>query len=145
MTPKHIPQIAAQFYDACLSKLSAARKAREDAAIRRTMFNQDRLDALSDAFTRGKQAAAFMQTDFWIDNLEPWLRSESVLKPFSIKDGEPAPVDRLNIEYLIGSGKVGVITRMIDRMGKWIAEGEEAEKLLKLEAEKKRVLDEVRA
>lgn len=127
-----------QFFDSVRAEMKARRERRESDAIKRTMASGERINELSATVKRAVATKTFIQSDFWNEYLLPFLRSESVLKPASVKDIEPSPYDRAWMTYLIGSGKVIILTKLISTLDDWQAQGEEAERVLNIEAEKRR-------
>ncbi len=140
MSDEKKPMMFSSFFDSVMAQMRAARGKRESDAIKRTMASDERIVELSNRVTRGNEAKRFVEGDFWIDYLQPFLRSEAVLKPATLKDGDPAPAERVMHEFLIGSGKVHVLARLVSRLEAWQSEGAEAEKVLELEAEKRKRL-----
>lgn len=140
MTP---PKLFSEFYDSVNAWAKKRAAERLSESIKKTMATEERLAELSEIVARGHGARKFLEGDFWADHVQPFLRSEAVLKPASVKAGEANPLDRINVEFLIGSGKVLVITKFIETMDQWQALGEEAEKIIKLEADKRSRLRDV--
>ena len=133
-----IAVVFTEFFDSVKVEMESRRLKRESDAIKRTMASSERLGELADLATRGDSTKKFVQSDFWLKYLLPFLRSEAVLKPAVLKEAEAAPHDRSWMAYLIGSGKVLILTKMLSALDDWQAQGEEAAKVLALEVEKRR-------
>lgn len=134
-----------EYYDSIMKKVEAERKARVAADLKKSMASEERVAELSDHVARAHETRRFLEDGFWLDRLQPFLRSKAVLKPAVAKDGELNPVDRINVQYLIGSGKVGLLKELIEELESWQQQGEEAERILLLEAEKRKRLREAGA
>lgn len=126
-----------EFFDSVMVDMRARRKQRETDAIKRTMASEERILELQERVERGVGAKRFVEGDFWLDHFEPFLRSEAVLKPATAKDGV-FDLARSFVTYLVGSGKVLVLGKVIATLDEWQEQGVEASKILELEAEKKR-------
>lgn len=142
MTP---PKLFSEFYDQVNAWAKKRAAERLSESIKKTMATEERLAELSELVARGHGAKKFIESDFWLDHIQPFLRSEAVLKPAVVKSGDANPLDRINVEFLIGSGKVLVIAKFIETMDEWQARGAEAEKIIKLEADKRKRLREAGA
>lgn len=137
---KKVFQTGTEFYQATLDRLHESQRKRETDAIRRSLAGEERVRELKDIATRGSRAEKWLADAFWREDFEPLIRSLGVLKPAKVKDGEPAPVDRINVEFLIGSGAVRVTTKIIETLDDWVKQGREATKILELEAKKRQEL-----
>lgn len=126
-----------EFFDAEVAAMKARRAQRESDAIKRTMASDERVLELRDAQSRGLLAKQFVEGAFWKDHLLAWFRSESVLKPAAPKDGAIL-LARSFIEYLVGSGKVLVLAKLLSTLDQWQSLGEQATRVLAIEAEKRR-------
>ena len=113
-------------------------------SLRRTLASQERLDKLQDAVTRGKDARRLLGGEFWTRDVEPFLKAEAVLKPWDPKADGVFAFMKLVMGYVFGSGQARVIIRLMEALHRWEKEGDEAEKTLMAEAEKRRRFDEVR-
>ena len=141
MTEEKDPQVWSSFYDATTAKIKAWRDQRESDAIRRTMASTGELFDLQDKVEAGAQAKVFVEGDFWKFRLQPFLRSKAVLKPCNLNDTTPSLFDKNFMVWVEGSGAVKVMTSLIDQLNRWQMEGEEADKKLRLEAEKRNRVD----
>lgn len=140
MSEEKKPALFSEFFDSMVEKLRNSKKSREDEAIRRTLITDDRVLKLQDDIARARETKKFLTSGFWINYLHPYLRAESILKPAVLREGEPAPNKRMFVEFLIGSGKVHVLSRMVASFDDWIKKGQEAENILKAESEKRSAL-----
>lgn len=131
--------IFSEFYDSVMAWAEQRKAERISNELKKTMATEERLALLMKQVERGEGAKKFLQSDFWKEHLGPFLRSEAVLKPATAKDGYMRMAG-VFIEYLVGSGKVRVLTKMIATLDEWQVMGAEAEKVLKLEAEKRQRL-----
>ncbi len=127
-----------EFFDAEIAAMKARRAQRESDAIRRTMASDERILELRDASARSALAKQFVESEFWKSHLLPWFRSESVLRPAVIKESDARPDKRAYIQYLIGSGKVLVLSKLLSTLDEWQALGEQASRALAIEAEKRK-------
>lgn len=137
------PPLFSSFFEAQKAKLFAAAEKRQNDAIQKTMAPRERLLALSETIARGREASQLLDSDFWRKDVEPFLRSAGVLKPARLKDNDPAPADRAYHEYLIGSGRVLVVTDFVEWLHGLVKKGEDAEAVLAVDAEKRSRLREV--
>ncbi len=138
-------QLFTDYYESVQAWARGQKQKRTADALRKTMASDERLLDLSDKVARARETKRFLEDGFWIDRLEPFIRSKAVLKPAVVKDGDLNPVDRINVQFLIGSGRVGIIKEIIEELEDWQKQGAEAEKILLLEAEKKKRLREAGA
>lgn|GEM_PF-6763962 len=130
-----------QFYDSVTAWAEKKKEQRISAALKKTMAGTERLAELSEKVNRGTGARKFLESDFWKDHMNPYLRSEAVLKPAGPKDGY-MQFPGLFIEYLVGSGRVRVLSKLMATLDDWQEQGEEAEKVLLLEAGKRQRMRE---
>lgn len=130
------PESYTSWADKLLTELGLRRKARQDAAVKRAMSTDETILELREKAARGIRVRNFLDSDFWKLDLEPLVRAESVLKPWTPKDGEPAPDERCYNEFLMGSGKVAVVSRIITQFDRWEREGEQAQRVLDSEADR---------
>lgn len=140
--PEDDPQLASNWYEAAKAQLKDRSRAFAEGALRRDLAPQERLEKLQDAVARGKDARKFLAGAFWEKDVEPFLKSEAVLRPYSPKDDGIFSLWRLVTNFIFGSGQARVIVRLMEQLHRWDREGEEAEKILRLESEKRRRADE---
>lgn len=127
-------------------RLAAAAKNRliEEASIRRTMAPEERIFKLQEAVTKGNGARRLLENDFWIDDIEPFLKSESFIRPWDPKADGWLGFMRLVTQYVFGSGQARIVVKLIDRIHRLDKEGAEAEKILISEAEKRKRAESAR-
>lgn len=142
---KLLPRPFAEFYEDRKKLLEQRRRDAETSALKRRLASEERVLQLQDEVARGRETKTFIEGAFWQYHLEPLLRSEAVLKPAAVKDGDPAPSERAFQDFLIGSGQVRVLTRVIDKMNEWMQRGEEARKILEVESERRQKLKDLEA
>lgn len=131
------------FFDEASEKLQRFREERLRRRLEQVRPQQEKLDELADKVKRGRLAKEFARGEFWQEVLLPYLRQEAVLRPWAPKDNEPAPDQRALHAFVFGSGQVRVLTRVLAQLEQWQADGEEAERALQAEAERRKKIEEV--
>lgn len=92
---------------------------------------REKLIELYGAISRAERTRQFLDSVFWKDDLEPFLRGEAKLKPWV--PGDAIPIEEAATTHLYNSGKVYVLTRIMTRFGEWIKAGDEAAVVIKRE------------
>ena len=137
------PQGWTSWYTAAKNVILKKQEERRTAAISKNLASQERINELQDAIERGQEAKRLVESDFWEKDVEPFLRSEAILKPWVPKPQDAAPSERSYIDYLVGSGQVRVLTRLLNKLEAWQIEGAAAEKTLQGDIEKRKALTQV--
>lgn len=126
------PPIFAVWYESAMTALRDARdrynrsKARPNA--------KEREQQLHEAVQRAARVRAFMSSDIWRRDLQPFLRDESAdaqVRPW--KPGDPFAFAALRTEYFFNSGKAWLVERIFEKLGEWLRAGDEAAKTLDYE------------
>lgn len=128
--------------DVALAKVKELVQSQKVARLNRQLTPKEQVAAWVADSERAQRLRIAMSSDFWVKDLEPLLRSESSLKP--CVPGGKAHLEEVAIEYLHGSGKAHLFSRVLTIFAQWARAGEEAEKRLKEEAEKQARLDKMR-
>ena len=116
----------------------------EEDSIKRTFAAQDRVDKLEAAVTRGKDARRMLASEFWTRDIEPLLKSEAVLRPWNPKEEGAFAFMKLVSQYIFGSGQARVAIKLMETLHRWDRDGAEADKMLTVEAEKRKKASEAR-
>ena len=125
------PQEAVEFFSGAIAKVKALiAKTRADRDMR-GQTPQAKLIELRGIVQRGLRVRTFLDSDFWKQDLEPFLRGEASLKPWA--PGDPLPIEEVATRHLYNSGKVFIMSRMVSQFGAWVRAGEEASESLKRE------------
>lgn len=135
--PKEDPKSWSTFFDGMKAKLKRAEDARDTEHLRQTDAQKEDELRLSEDVVRGRESERLLQSVFWREELEPFLREQAVLKPWSPKDGYFS-FARMIVEYVFGSGQVKVIERLVTTLHDWERRGVESNKILELRAERRR-------
>ena len=122
------------------SLISSARRAAGEAfgaMRRRELAPRDRMEAWQREASRGARARSFVTGDFWVKDLEPLLRGQSVLKPCA-PDAIPKSIESAATEYLYKSGSSWLAGFIEKNLRDWIAAGDKATLELRAENEKRK-------
>lgn len=133
------------FFDEMDDKMRARQRQREADALRRTMAPEARVLELQEHVTRGRLAGKFLESDFWLDLAEPYLRKEAVVRPAVLREGDPAVDKRVYAEFLINSGGVKALAKFRAQIEEWVRLGAAAQQILEAEMKKRERERELRA
>lgn len=116
------------FFKLTMAKLRGVLDKRRDDHLRSQMTPQKRILELRAEVNRGLRTRNFLDSMFWKEDLEPFLRGEAQLKPWA--PGGPLQLEEVSTMHLWNSGKVYLLSIMITRFGKWVESGDAASKTL---------------
>lgn len=140
MSEEKEPQGWDEFYSATIGKLQKVIESRRDDRLRAAMAPEKRILELRGEVNRGMRTRNFLNSPFWIEDLEPFLRGEAKLKPWI--PGDPLPLEEVSTMHLWNSGKVHLLSMMVARFGKWVESGDSAARALAEEEKKKELFSQ---
>lgn len=137
LAEKEPPFWDAYFADAIGKLEKSLGKIRENRLLA-TLTPEKRLLELRLDVSRGQRTRNFLDSPFWKEDLEPFLRKEARLKPWV--PGDPLPLEEVSTLHLWNSGKVYILGVVLKQFEKWVEAGDAAAKTLADDAKKKEVL-----
>ena len=108
--------------------LAAFRKRKDNEHFEKQQTMADLLAEIA----RGRRAAEFAKTDFWISDLQPMIEDEarkSQMRPW--RPGDTYKEDALKTEYFFTSGKYWMARRIVEQFEVWQEMARNAEEKLK--------------
>lgn len=126
-------------YDTLLSRAKAEFGKTLSSIRKKTWATADQMESWRAKVAKADRAQSFIAGEFWRKDLEPFLRAESRIKPWS-PSGNSSTIENAATEYLWKSGVSYFLEAFEKKIYEWIAEGIKARQSLADEAEKRKVL-----
>ena len=123
------------FFKQALDRLKSLGSLLAEKRIKRNETPMAKILEWRGDIARAQRVRNFIDSPFWTEDLEPFLRGEAALKPWSL--GDQVNTDEIANVHLFNSGKVWVLKRMLNQFEKWLKMGDEAQHALAAEEKNK--------